>query len=732
MLPAHLRAPAGTLRTYLLAALAPLVALAAAWAPELRHWHVARVSLSADTAAQALQSLELPACRELAGYDLLGLAFPPQELAERAEKLRRGELVLESGRIARIHPQFDPEDLEVDAGMAPLQIASLVVPDIWIRASTASGDTQSLQLAREYVNDWLRFERRSLLPRALQWNDHAVSERVFVLTRYLLASGQLSENTAAEKAAAVEYILESGERLTKPGYYTYRTNHGLMQNIALVHIGACLSGLPRAKQLAALGADRIRQQLQVYIADEGIVLEHSAGYHRLGIELLSIALREMELTGFTVDESMRQRLARAIDAYAVLRRPDGTLPSWGDTRASELPPLAPRSSAPVESIGPLELWQPQAAPGGEDALFAPVSGLSAHWSGMPGIREFQTLVTWSDFATRAHKHRDEMSLLVWARGADLLVGSGYWPHDFPHGEQAVNWGGSNAPHLQGEPAGSASSTRLLGYARNSEMEFLDLEREIGPQQRLRRQILHVGSNRWAVLDSQSPGLTGRTEVSWTFGPTTSITADADLRTLRISSPPGADTFAFRTQGCEGGELRMLRESAQPFGGWTAMSGSVVATKTLLRRCPGAQWTLSTLTPADESLDVGASLSPEQWQLQTASNAPLFSRSGNTLVVNGRTIELQSGESFEPAKARIDQAFFAMARRYARFKESLLPYRVKVSKAVGALWLVQMVVLYPMLRYAFRRSRNLGIGLGVLTVSCWLALAAWLHFVYFIE
>ncbi|HKU15966.1 MAG TPA: heparinase II/III family protein [Steroidobacteraceae bacterium] len=715
------RGPSAVWSFYIAAALAPLVALGVTWLPELRHWHVPDVAIAPGTVSQALAEMDTPLRRELAGYDLLGLEVADESrLRAVADRLRRGEIEIGGGRVAQIDPAFAPADLENPAGSAALKVAGLAVPDLWIRASRGGADLDYLRPARSYINAWLKFEHSSLLPKGLQWNDHAVAERVFVLSRYLLVAKRLPEFTDAEAAAVLEYIVQSGIRLAKPGYYTYRTNHGLMQNIALVHIGAVYPHLPQARELATLGAQRIAEQLPVYLSDEGVVLEHSAGYHRLGVELLSIAARHLEVAGLPAPPNLHATLARAIDTYATLLRPDGTLPSWGDTRSPELPPLAPALTSEA-GIGPLRLLPVDSLPPAATTLFAPVSGLAVYRDGAEPV---QTLAIWSNFASRAHKHRDEMSLLIWAARTDLLVGSGYWPHDFPLGLEAVSWRGANSPHLIAEPTGSLTTTRLNGYASDARFEFLDLSRTLERSGTLGRQILYLRPDTWVIVDSDSREAGALSAVHWTFGPQIAVEADEQKRALQLKVAGTEDSFTFRTLGCDAGELQLARESRDPFAGWTALSGSAQATTTLIRRCPAHADAMTIITrnsgAARPEIRVEKWTSPHNWTLM-AGDQPVFDRA---------SVQLSDGSKFEQQTVRIDAAFHALAGHYARFKESLLPYRVKVSAALGTLWLVQMLLFVPVFRFVDRRSRGASVALGLVVVAGWLGLAAWLHAVYF--
>ncbi len=720
------------LRLYWLAAVAPLLALAVVWVPELSHWRVARVRLSDEALSQALQDVRSPASAELERYDLPGFkSWSSAQVLQAVREVAKGELTLIDGRTARIDPSFVPRDL--DAAPLDLEIASLVVPNLHLRAYRMTGDARYLSMARTYVLRWIAFERGRFLPRGMQWNDHAIAERVFVLAGFLSATRHFDELTREEARTVLECLLESGRRLGKPGFYTFRTNHGLMQNLALLHLGASLPHVAEARAMAQLGAQRFARQLEYYISEEGVILEHSAGYQEFGLELLPLALRELDLLQLDAAPALRERYARALDVYADLLRPDGSLPPWGDTKATDRAPPTADADA---------LFRP---PGkaSQRSLFAPIAGLAVIWAPTPRAAS-QTLVTWSDFATGAHKQRDEMSMYLWADGHEVLVGPGYWPYASGLWADAVGWRGSNAPHLEGESSASKSTTRLLGHASSTQVDFFDLQRSLERGGAHRRQLLFVRPNLWVMLDSSHAAAASATIVNWTFASNAEVVAQTpDRRQLVVRTAARGPAFELTTQGCEGGTLALERGSAAAFAGWTALSGKVEPAHSLVRRCPVESWTATVLTNAAEGagvavrpVTVAAWQNPENWQLSDSTGRLFAQRRGNVVSVHDPgsaaliDFELQAEPRSEQEQARINASYRAMAAQYTRYKESHLYYRYKVTIAIAALWLVQLLLLGWILRWTFRFALLPGRVAGLSVCGFWLVLAVWLRQVYF--
>jgi heparinase II/III-like protein len=711
-----------------------LLPMALIWLPAFRHYHVSPVALSPDEARQIVAGMSPRACTEFARHDIamVGRLEGPV-LDEAIQSMARQELRLPPNHTLRFSEGFSADEL-VQPGQAQLLIPSLIVPDAMVRAWQRTGDVRWLERAQKYLAGWWAFERDTRFPVALQWNDHAVASQVFALTRYLCAVLERPELDPARQAEALSMLFTSGERLAKDSYYTYRTNHGVMQNLALLHIAASFPNTELARRYGRIAAERLPRQLEYYLSAEGVVLEHSAGYHVLGVQLVGMTIRYLEALGKPLPAGIAERYAKALDFRQQMTRLDGTLPTWGnsvrdsrhvDTNSGDTDASAsgrqPKSSARASST-----W-------------AIASGTAIWWQtpGKPpaaGRPAAQTLVTWSNFATQAHKHADEMSLLVWTDESDLLIASGYWPYDAAHLENAVGWAGSNAPRFVGEDAGYAKrgTTRLLGFTSSAALEFIDMERTTPGGGRLRRQIAYLRPDLWAVVDSSS-GAGRDTEVSWIFDPGLKVIQSSPGGAFLLAN--GARTVArMDLSGCIEGEARWVKGTSAPFGGWTAADGEPVPAPTLYRKCRGQDHAgvLLQLEAADRlAIDFSA---PDRWALKNAETGQtLLRRDGDALQLCGEgcvAATIQPEARDVAYRERADGGYRAMAGAYRYFRE-LMPYRIKASQALLACWLVQfplVLVVAPRLRRWLAFPQEV---FSALAIGFWSAIAVWLHFVYLV-
>ncbi len=724
---------------------AVLLPLAVIWVPELRHYYVATPKFDAAAANEVLASINPATCTEFARHDLMNLSNTDQNAIDRAiSALERNAVDLPDSPEIRFTPGFAPSDLVPNTSRGQLAIASLVVPDLMLRAWERTGSIEWLRAARDYIVGWWSFESRSVFPQGLQWNDHAVAARVFVLTRYLCAAKHLSEFRDPEAVRVLEMIFASGERLTKPSYYTYRTNHGIMQNLALLHIAASFPAAAQSKNFAEIGVTRLGEQLKFYVGPEGSILEHSAGYQAFGVELLGMVIRYFQALSKPLPDETAERYTKSVEFFAQLRRPDGTLPSWGNTSRADRAPrvLVGRDARANPRLEPLEIW-----PNPSPTTWAPVSAVAIWWDGgsQADRPSAQTLVTWANFATQAHKHADEMSILVWTERSDVLVASGYWPYDAPHRHEAVGWAGSNAPRYVGEDSNRRGQARLLGFASSPSLELVDMERTAASGAKLRRQVIYLRPSRWIVLDTTSATSAtsaGEFEVTWIFDSQlrAELTADNKHLLLRDARGPVARAdFA----GCEQGGTHLLEGSIEPFGGWTAWYGGVRPAPALLRRCSAMNHASFVLRAAESASDPDEELvtsieSPDQWEIRASTaTRTLVSRRGELLDLspalcgdNCQPLRVMDGSHYEKEQDSINSAYKRMSRTYARFNESWLDFRVKSSKAVLAAWVAQLGLMILSVTLLRRWVRHPAATLACLAIVFWISFAVWLETVYF--
>lgn len=659
-----------------------------------------------------------------------------------AEEILRGRINVLGYEPHLIHMPFAAEDLEQGSGMWQLEFASLIVARVLLQAHASTHREEFLLAARDHIIGMAAFERQAWIPKGFIWNDHAIAARTLVLGefwRQYRHHRSYEENIARE---LFEFAARHIRFLSDPGHYTFSTNHGVMQNLGLLHLSLTFPTLPDSSTSARLAVDRLRQQMSYYVSKEGVILEHSAGYQEFGINLLSMAARYLTLLGVQVDASWKLKYEKAMEYYALLLRPDRSVPIFGDTYISpnHQGPLIVNcdehcGSSPVHHV---QHWRPSRA----NSLF-PLSGYFVRWDGLerwPSTDQLQqTVVNWSYFNGHGHKHADEMSVHVWARGINWITNQGYWAG-------ADQWSGSNAPHLSSEHKKSQRRAYLRYYGWSPNLSLIDTER-VGPKTlSARRQVLHVSPDLWVILD-RSIGVEGEsvvtvwhssTDIEWhqTADDTYLLRGTHQNQTMTASfiGVPG-----FRVRPSLAAELPEMQLAMQedpkeratvgvvveqpPHDGWTA-----------------SVWRLNNLNQQDSSHVNAPTISmvrDDHWTMNIplASRTLQIERDGSRLILAHpgeegiqEALTLLEAKSDMESYDEVRQAFEESAKKYPRFRDEPA-YRTRMTGILLVILMIQEMAFLLLARTFFSRWAFTFRLIGPLA---WIVGGFWLHTVYFVK
>jgi sarcosine oxidase gamma subunit len=729
--------------------LAPTLVLAAVWAPIWAHYRIPTLSLSPELVERARAVPEDSVLAELQGARFSGRRWAElPDLLPIAERLLRGEATVPGYATARVRLPFDPGDLDKGLPGWQLELASLVVPEILLAAYEASGREEFFLTARDAIRGWATYERRTLVPRAFLWNDHALTSRVVVLAHFWRLYRRHPSYDPAVARSVLEFALRSGYLLAAPAQFTPATNHGVMQNLALWHIAVAFPLMPQRESMRQIAFDRLEGQMRYYVDSHGVVLEHSAGYQAFGVELLGMALRYLTLMGEAAPPDWIRKYEAAKEVYRIMRRPDGTLPLLGDT-GSQLEPIVPLVTT-VDASGraaPLERrddW----SPGEGNRLFAD-AGYAIWWDGREDRTmkdRHQTLVTWSYFPGHGHKHADELSVLLWADGRSWWTNVGYWTYGLPGRAEAESWPGSNAPHLAGEPAQSVRESRLLGSGESGRVSAVDLERRGPGAYRARRQVLHLRPDLWLVLDQTQGGEQDRTTTTWTTSPDVTLVPGSSPGTYLLTTEGAPSELRAALASSHGTAAQLLHRSFRPFAGWVVHHGVPTATTSIvLEQAARDSWTVAVWRLAQgaavlPSAGMGREgalrvnyRGPEDWEVTLSPwlGAASIRREGGTVSV--RTVparEAVEATTFAPVPRdsseiqSIEQGLLRMASAYPRFRD-YLPQRFRISG-----WLVAGLLIQEVIFLALRHRRaEIELPLRAVSLAGWVTGGLWLVGVY---
>ncbi|NDP41126.1 MAG: hypothetical protein GZ089_00150 [Aromatoleum sp.] len=655
-----------------------------------------------------------------------------------ADRALEGRFVTEDGTSVAFSWPFDAADLEQGPLDWSLAVAAFAIPDRLLKAYDATGELRYLDQAVEYVLAWQRFEASAWLPRGLMWNDHAIAERVYVLVD-LWRSYRKHPRFDPERA---KLLLVQAERcaiyLARPDHFTSATNHGVMQNLALMLVAIAMPGLPDAKRFFDVGRERFIRQLDFYVSRDGVVLEHSAGYHEFGLQLLRLARRYFELAGVAPPAGYDAMLERASHFLDAMRRPDGSLPLIGDTRATSR--AAPATIRPGTSGETTAETPPERLTPAGRCLMSAVAGYSV-WrtplDGSPDTADQSQLVTlWSHFPGHGHKHADELSILLWADGQDWIANAGYWAYGDPDRGKAESWDGSNAPHLLGESPKAERSSELMGSSCSGQSAAIDLQRVTREGLRIRRQVVQISPVVWIVIDHAQGG-TRTLVTNWTGFPGIDLENGPIRQSFRMKRATNGMVLDFAYAGSDAPALRPLRGSSDPFAGWVFMDhGPAAAPALRVEQAAGESWSAMIWVLNRTPSVFGVTEAPavrwggvETWSLSVGlpGGRVAIVRDHATITI-GTTPPLQlmpPAVDVSAEQAKIAIAYAALKADFPIYRD-LGRYRRRAAVAAIGLFALQVFILYT----SSRRFRAVGRLMNWVTFIGWILVCVWLQMYYF--
>jgi hypothetical protein len=689
----------------------------------LRFWYKPTAELSLQVVQASREVPSTPLLAEVGGWTL-DVTIDPVWSAASAPALLRGALRLPGRQSVQVSPQFAARDLT--ARGYELAIASLVVPDIELSAYQYTGNEQYLLAARDYLVSFARFERSAWLPRGLLWNDHAIAARMIVLGRFWQLYRHCNRYDPETGALVLQLAARSAQFLADPSKFTVGTNHGVMQNLALWHYCLVFPNLPDTSRYRQLAWQRLDTQMGFYVNDEGVVLEHSTGYQQFGMTLLARALRYAALLHMPVPSQWLSKYEAVTKWYDEIRRPDGSLPIFGDTAVG--PGFFPVQTA---QLGPDKVASSLAeaanfAPPHSTDVLMPVAGYSVWWDCLqnwPAAAYLaETLIGWSFFPSQAHKHADEMALSLWAGGQSWLENVGYWPYSSPLRRSAETWPGSNAPHLSGELDSTWRTTSITGVCRSPELRCLDLRRT-GPGYVIGREVIHLPAGMWVVLDYTSGSSAGGLTVTWHTGVGVDIRPGLRPQAFLLTAPGAQVRLGMAVTGSTVPKIDRLRGSTYPFAGWQVVGTNPTPTEALrLEQSPGEAWTATIVHSAAVSENVAAVRmsrweSPQDWELELATSPGTIRlvRTATALSSHddhgrGLAAEITPTVDNSTGTRQLHSAYYAAMRNYPQHRD-LMVRRIKVT------YVLLMVLIAQELLFLF--LGRAAVPLRCTAVLCWI-------------
>lgn len=295
--------------------------------------------------------------------------------------------------------------------------------DSLLQAYDSTTERVWLEEALDIALRWLSLHKSSEADTGdeMAWYDMSLSLRTPRLIALTLRASRYSDLRDSVVILA-DGVARHMQELHKDRAFNPNNNHGFYTAISQVHCAKYACMVPGASEAAIEGAQRLSQMAETQFAKDGVHLEHSPDYHRM---LLSSFERGVN-DDLIMDPDVRDRVRRAARVLGWMVQPDGALVQFGDS------PETVMVKPDAESIDPeteyiLSDGHRGNRPTSELAVFQE-GGYAFVRSPQPEsadqLHKSSYLAFSAAFHSRAHKHADDLNIVWFDRGRQILTDGG--------------------------------------------------------------------------------------------------------------------------------------------------------------------------------------------------------------------------------------------------------------------------------------------------------------------
>ncbi|WP_344717385.1 glycosyltransferase [Brevibacterium daeguense] len=255
----------------------------------------------------------------------------------------------------------------------------------------------------------------------MAWYDMSLSLRTPRLLALALRAARI-DGMREQTVVLAEAIAWHLDELHKDRAFNPNNNHGFYTAVSQVHAAKYCPMFPAAQPTAEEGKERLARMAQSQFAVDGVHLEHSPDYHRMLLNSFELAVTD----GLIEDEEVKGRIERAAHVLGWMIQPDGTLVQFGDSPETRMVGREAKSIDP-ETQYILSDGEQGRRPSLELAVYSDGGYAfvrSPQPNGPGALRQSGYLAFSAAFHSRAHKHADDLNLVWFDRGQQILTDSG--------------------------------------------------------------------------------------------------------------------------------------------------------------------------------------------------------------------------------------------------------------------------------------------------------------------
>lgn len=292
-----------------------------------------------------------------------------------------------------------------------------------------------MRKAQNITLDWINDNVTKKFPSKLSWNDHTTALRLNNIM-YLFEYSRKIETTNEFVSSLLTAVYIHCQVLSEPRFYSEFHNHGLYQSYILYWTSCVFPEFLDAEKWKELGLERTTSEVLHAFTEEGVHIENSPGYHKSQLEnIIKINQIFINYENKPVYANIDEIIYGAIEYLAYTIKPNNRFPLLGDTRYERQ--NIKESLSYYNFLSNYAYYQYTFSQGenGEKPLHADKvykkSGYAIFrdkWQNVQNFQETVYLVFKAGFLSKAHKHSDDLSFVLYAFGEDWIVDAGLYTY----------------------------------------------------------------------------------------------------------------------------------------------------------------------------------------------------------------------------------------------------------------------------------------------------------------
>jgi hypothetical protein len=315
---------------------------------------------------------------------------------------------------------------------------------IYVLADPQAGnDRATLDAAWSLTQDWRQSNPIFPVRYPWVWNDDVASNRIMAQMGLGAARRKLGLATPDDELVLVRTVLQHAAVLMDESRHNYSTNHGLMQNCALLAIALEYPEFDRNHAWLNTAIRRTERHMRETVSADGPFLERTPHYHWMATAMNLWFVATCRQAHVDLEPWVEERARKMAAFTRSILQPDRSFPAIADTRLSQVSganvswadlPDWPEVAALRQALSPgpilpnipgVQIWP--------DAGYFVLRAPAPAWDQDSAL--MATMIAGP--RTLAHEHFNALSLTLYANGRPLLEGPGYLGYFDPKRDVAL-------------------------------------------------------------------------------------------------------------------------------------------------------------------------------------------------------------------------------------------------------------------------------------------------------